>query len=159
MNVPFSIHKAEITDAVALSALILNNAKYFLKPHYSEQQWGVFEQYYSIETLQEKIQNQKVFCAKQNGNIVGTIALDHDYIVGFYTHVDFANKGIGSKLLRYIEEEAKASRLSVLFLASSPVGVDFYLKYGWQVVSALAIDYLGVSFVETVMKKQLSDEN
>ncbi|MGL2986752.1 GNAT family N-acetyltransferase [Flavobacterium sp. RSSA_27] len=152
---PFTIAKAKVIDAEALSVLILNNANFYLKPFYSEQQWAIFKSYYSTEAVQQKILKQKVFCAKQNGSIVGTIALDGNYIVGFYTHVDYAKKGIGSNLLHYIEKEAQAIGHFEIYLASSPVGVAFYLKYGWQIVEELAIDYLGVPFIETKMKKQL----
>lgn len=155
MSEPSFIVKAEVLDAEELSVLILSNASYFLKPYYSKEQWAIFKSYYAIEAIQQKIIHQKVFCAKQNGSIVGTIALDHNYIVGFYTHLAAVQKGIGSSLLQHIERESKTLGFSELFLASSPVGVNFYLKYGWQIVEEISIDYLGVSFIETKMKKQL----
>ncbi|OOV29620.1 hypothetical protein BXU11_07015 [Flavobacterium sp. LM5] len=155
MNVTPTIERVTIKDAAEISDLILNNASFYLRSHYSDAQWRVFKRYYSIETIQQKILKQQMFCAKLGNTIVGTIAIDHDYVVGFYTHVDYANKGIGSKLLRYIEKEAQEMGHSEIYLASSPVGVDFYLKFGWQIVEELAIEYLGVPFVETVMKKRL----
>ena len=155
MNSTLIIERAILDDAAEISDLIINNTTFYLKPHYSDAQWSIFKRYYSIETIQQKILKQQMFCAKLEAKIVGTIALDHDYIVGFYTHVDYAKKGIGSKLLSYIEKEALAIGHFEIYLASSPVGVDFYLKFGWQIVEELAIDYLGVPFVETVMKKQL----
>lgn len=152
---PLTIRLATSTDADVLSKLILNNAKLFLKPYYSTQQWDVFENYYSVETVEQKILTQKVFCAILNGNIVGTIALDKNYVVGFYTHIDAVKKGVGSTLLHFIENEAKAIGISELFLASSPVGVLFYQKHEWQIVEEIAIEYIGVPFIETIMKKQL----
>jgi GNAT superfamily N-acetyltransferase len=150
-----TIERVTLNNAAEISDLIINNASFYLKPHYSDAQWSIFKSYYSIETMQQKIIKQQMFCAKLGNEIVGTIALDHDYIVGFYTHVDYAKKGIGSKLLSYIEKEAQEIGHPEVYLASSPVGVDFYLKFGWQIVEELAIDYLGVPFVETVMKKRL----
>jgi GNAT superfamily N-acetyltransferase len=154
MNLIPIIERVSINKASEISDLIINNASFYLKPHYSDVQWSVFKSYYSIEIIQQKIQKQQMFCAKLENLIVGTIALDQDYIVGFYTHVDYANKGIGSKLLSYIEKEAQQIGHSEIYLASSPVGVDFYLKFGWQIVEELEIDYLGVHFLETVMKKR-----
>lgn len=150
-----TIERVTLSDASDISDLIINNAELYLKPHYSVSQWKIFKSYYSVEALQQKIIKQQMFCAKLEGIIVGTIALDSDYIVGFYTRVDFAKKGIGSKLLSFIEKEANALGYSEIYLASSPVGVDFYLKFGWQVIEELSIDYLGVPFLETIMKKQL----
>jgi predicted N-acetyltransferase YhbS len=150
-----TIERVTLNDAAEISNLIINNASFYLRPHYSDEQWSIFKSYYSIETMQQKILKQQMFCAKLGNAIVGTIALNHDYIVGFYTHIDYTNKGIGAKLLSFIEKEANDLGYSEIYLASSPVGVDFYLKFGWQVVEELAIDYLGVPFVETIMKKQL----
>ncbi|MCZ8228719.1 GNAT family N-acetyltransferase [Flavobacterium sp.] len=155
MNIIPTIERVTLNDAVEISDLIINNASFYLKSHYSDAQWSIFKSYYSIETIQEKIQKQQIFCAKIEDKIVGTIALDHDYIVGFYTHIAYANKGIGSKLLSYIEKEAQQIGHPEIYLASSPVGLDFYLKFGWQIVEELEIDYLGVPFVETIMKKRL----
>jgi GNAT superfamily N-acetyltransferase len=155
MNLTPTIERVSLNDAAEISDLIINNASFYLRPHYSDAQWSIFKSYYSIETIEQNVLKQQVFCAKLGNVIVGTIALDHDYIVGFYTHIDYANKGIGSKLLSYIEKEAQEIGHPEIYLAASPVGVDFYLKFGWQIVEELAIDYLGVSFVETVMKKRL----
>lgn len=155
MNSTPTIEKVTLNDAAEISDLIIKNASFYLKPHYSDAQWGIFKNYYSVESIQQKILHQQMFCAKLGIVIVGTIALDQDYIVGFYIHVAYANKGIGSKLLRYIEKEAQEIGHAEIYLASSPVGFDFYLKFGWQLVEELEIDYLGVPFVETIMKKRL----
>lgn len=155
MNITATIERVSLNDAVEISDLIINNASLYLRSHYSDAQWSIFKSYYSIETIRQKIQKQQMFCAKLGSVIVGTIALDQDYIVGFYTHVAYVNKGIGSKLLRYIENEAQQIGHPEIYLASSPVGLDFYLKFGWQIVEELEIDYLGVPFVETIMKKRL----
>jgi GNAT superfamily N-acetyltransferase len=155
MNSTPTIERVTLNDAAEISDLIIKNASFYLRPHYSDAQWGIFKNYYSVESIQQKILQQQMFFAKLGTVIVGTIALDQDYIVGFYTHVAYVNKGIGSKLLRYIEKEAQEIGHAEIFLASSPVGLDFYLKFGWQLVEELEIDYLGVPFVETIMKKRL----
>ena len=61
------------TDADEISNLILQNASFFLKQYYSDQQWIVFLNYYSPTVVLQNIQNQYVFCAKYDGKIVGTI--------------------------------------------------------------------------------------
>lgn len=156
MKFTISIENALPSDANEISNLVLENATFYLKQHYTDAQWLVFLSYYSVEALLHKIQNQDVFCAKVEGKIVGTIALDKDYIVGFYTHIQFANKGIGSTLLQHIEEFARVDKgYSEILLASSPVGVTFYTKYGWQIIEKVILDYLGVDFEETIMKKWL----
>ncbi len=143
------------TDADEISNLILQNASFFLKQYYSDQQWIVFLNYYSPTVVLQNIQNQYVFCAKYDGKIVGTIALDKNYVVGFYTHVDFVKHGIGCSLLEHLENFAKKLMYREIILASSPIGKEFYIKYGWEIDEETTVYYQGVGFEETIMKKQI----
>lgn len=150
-----TIQIAMPTDADEISNLILQNASFFLKQHYSTQQWLVFLNYYSPSVVLQNIQNQYVFCAKYNGKIVGTIALDKNVVVGFYTHVDFVKQGIGCSLLQHLENFAKKLMYKEIVLASSPIGKKFYIKYGWEIEEEAIVYYQGVGFEETIMKKQI----
>jgi GNAT superfamily N-acetyltransferase len=87
--------------------------------------------------------------------IVGTIALDGEFMVGFYTHVDHLGKGIGSALLRHLEQVAVSKGLDVIRLAASPDSTAFYHKYGFVTLETTVLNYLGVDFEETLMEKVL----
>jgi N-acetylglutamate synthase-like GNAT family acetyltransferase len=152
---PLHIRKAKQHDAKQLSDLICENAKMILKPFYNDLQWTVFIQYYSEYVMLQKIENQIIFCAEIDGSIVGTIALDGDFMVGFYTKVSYLKKGVGSLLLEYLENHALKNNIKTLQLAASPVGVDFYQKKGWRKIKLLNIKYLDVDFEETLMEKDL----
>jgi GNAT superfamily N-acetyltransferase len=156
MNKPL-IRRATQTDAKALSELIVENAAELLRSYYSDEQWEVFIKYYSVEILAEKISSQIIFVAESGNSIVGTIALNDDLVVGFYTRLDFVNNGIGSLLMRYLEDFALSEGIMTLQLASSPLGLTFYLRKGWQRVRDLSVDHYGVTFEETLMIKKLSD--
>jgi N-acetylglutamate synthase-like GNAT family acetyltransferase len=149
------IRNAKTADAKELSELILENARQILKQHYNEQQWNVFIQYYSIEIVKEKIEKQMVFCAVQDQKIIGTIALDEDFVVGFYTRLENINQGVGKLLLAYLENYAKTNGLKKLQLAASPEGLAFYYKKGWQKEKEIAIKYFGIEFEETLMFKEI----
>ncbi|SEW52757.1 GNAT family N-acetyltransferase [Chitinophaga arvensicola] len=149
------IRRAQLTDAAALSELICENAQQLLKPHYSEAQWTIFIQYYSIAVLREKISKQVVFCAEKDGVIVGTVALDGDFVVGFYTRLQQVNQGIGKLLMAHLEAYALSNGLTTLQLAASPEGLAFYAKNGWQYVKDYTFEYYGVGFEETLMQKPL----
>ncbi|RUT72450.1 GNAT family N-acetyltransferase [Flavobacterium cupreum] len=151
------IRKAEITDAKSLSELICENARKILKPHYSEVQWEIFIKYYAVETMATKITTQLVFCAEKDDEIVGTIALDGDFIVGFYTRLQSMNQGIGKLLITSLENHALNSGLTKLQLASTPEGLDFYYKNGWQKVKNFTVNHYGVEFEETLMVKELKN--
>jgi GNAT superfamily N-acetyltransferase len=150
-----SIRNAIISDANEISNMVIDNARVCLRKHYSEEQWSVFLSYYSVEVVVQKIQSQALFCAVFQGVIVGIIALDYDYVVGFYTNINYVNKGIGGKMLQFIENFAKKKGFNTIQLASSPVGFEFYCKHGWQKVEELQVVYYEVGFVETIMIKHL----
>lgn len=149
------IRTAQLSDAKQLSDLICENAEKLLKPHYNTEQWNIFIKYYSAQVLSEKIANQTVFCAERDGQIIGTAALDGDFVVGFYTRLQYVNQGIGKQLMTYLETYAKSKGLTTLQLAASPEGLAFYYKNGWQKVKDFTIEHYGVGFDETLMSKQI----
>lgn len=152
---PFTIRPARPDDAEALSQLMCDNAWVTLAPHYTPVQMDTFLRYYSVEAVAAKIGSQSVFCAEEEGQLIGTIALDGDFVVGFYTHRDYLGRGIGAKLLRHIEAFALSKGLFEIRLSASPVGLAFYYKQGFEKVSDCIFSYLGVDFDETLMRKVL----
>src|SRR5687767_14742825 len=118
MTTEIQIRAAIDSDAEALSKLICENAQAILSPHYNDRQWSIFIKYYSTEVMREKINRQYVFCAELNGLIVGTIALDKDFVVGFYTRLHYLNRGIGKMMMRYLEDFALVKGLSEIQLAA-----------------------------------------
>lgn len=152
------IRKAEITDAKNLSELICENAEKILKQHYNEEQWEIFIRYYSIEAITNKIKSQSVFCAEHDDELVGTIALDGDFVVGFYTKLKSMNQGIGKLLIAHLENYAANKGLEKIQLASSPEALTFYYKNGWQKVKDFIVNYYGVGFEETLMVKELKNK-
>jgi GNAT superfamily N-acetyltransferase len=149
------IRKAQLLDVQELSDLICENAQKILKPHYNNEQWNIFIRYYSEQVLSEKIANQTIFCAERDGQILGTVALDGDFVVGFYTRLQNVNQGIGRQLMTHLEIYAQSKGLTMLQLAASPEGLAFYYKNGWQKVKDFTIEHYGVGFEETLMTKRI----
>ncbi|MBL7727749.1 MAG: GNAT family N-acetyltransferase [Dinghuibacter sp.] len=151
-----NIREAVAGDARAISELVNENALAILRPHYSDEQWEVFIRYYSEQAVLDKIATQTFFCGTMNDQIVGTIALDGNFVVGFYTRVSHLKQGIGKTMMHHLEQFARNAGITELQLAASPEGVPFYLHNGWEKVNNLVMVYLGVGFEETLMKKQLA---
>ncbi len=147
------IQAATQADAKAISALVLRNARETLQPHYTAEQWSVFIQYYAQEAVEEKIRCQDVFVAYDGDRLVGTIALEDFFVLGFYTAADYLGRGVGTALLQYLERHAAAKGLTTLELAASPVAVGFYTQRGWEVVGEEWFEYKGVQFWETRMRR------
>lgn len=150
-----TIQVAGQADAEPLSKLIAANAMTLLRPYYTDAQWNAFMSYYSVEVLHEKIATQQVFYAKLNNELVGTIALDKDFVVGFYTSVHHLGQGIGTRLMSHIELVAKQQGINEIQLAASPAALSFYYKSGWQKVRDIFPHYAGVAFEETLMVKRI----
>lgn len=147
------IRRATLADAPELSVLMCENARVTLGPHYTQQQMDTFLRYYSVEAIEGKIARQQVFCAMSGNVIAGTIALDGDFVVGFYTRLDFLGKGIGARLLHHLEQVARQQGLTHIRLASSPASNSFYVRHGFAEIETKVFNYLGVDFVETLMEK------
>ncbi len=79
----------------------------------------------------------------ESGTLTGTVCLKlHDmesrlelapWLAGLYVAGSWRGKGIGTKLMDAIEEEARGLGFKDLFLYT-PVSESFYLRKGWQVV-------------------------
>jgi N-acetylglutamate synthase-like GNAT family acetyltransferase len=155
MQPSITIRPALIEDAAAISQLVIENANSTLLAHYNAEQWKAFISYYTIEEVEANIKTIKVFCALVDNNIVGTIALDIDFVIGFYTRLQNIGQGVGKHLLTFIENYAANNGIKKLQLAASPAGAAFYLKKGWQIIEELDMFYKDVPFRETLMEKAL----
>jgi N-acetylglutamate synthase-like GNAT family acetyltransferase len=153
-----AIRRANEHDAGELSQMICENAKMTLAPHYSKQQWEIFITYYSADALRTKINQQIIFCAESNGEIIGCGGIDRAFVVGFYTRINFFNRGIGTRVMKHLEAYALERDFKELQLAASPTGLNFYLNHGWQKVKDIIIDHYGVGFEEKLMLKRLTHE-
>lgn len=153
MNLIFQ--KAVVADAEKLSQLICENARITLAPFYTQEQWQSFQLEYSPESMLEKIISQDVYCAMLDGVLAGTVALKEDWVVGVYTSMSHRGRGVGQKLMQFIETLAIEKGFSLLLLAASPVGASFYKKLGWETIAQQNFVYNGVTFEETLMRKKV----
>ena len=74
------------------------------------------------------------FVAELNGKVVGFALLHDSSVRAIYVHPDFQKKGIGSRLLAHLEEEASSKGLHSLQLESSLNARSFYESHGYRVI-------------------------
>jgi GNAT superfamily N-acetyltransferase len=147
-----NIRRAEPADAEILCRLISENAEKTLRRHYSDLQFATFLEYYSEKNWPEKFEKREIFCAVEGEKIVGTIALEGNWVVGFYTDAEFLGRGIGQKMIRFLEKFAREKNLKKLRLTASPAALDFYLKNGFRKKKDVLWSYKNVDFEETLME-------
>ncbi|MCB0663015.1 MAG: GNAT family N-acetyltransferase [Saprospiraceae bacterium] len=149
------IQKAKASDSFAISKILSANTLDGNTNDYSITQRQVWLKYTSVEKIRERILSRPTFCAFGMGQILGTIAIEKNEIVGLYVDPFFHKKGIGSQLLLFIEKFAKSLGLETVSLTATPNSESFYVKKGYQKVGMENIIVDKVIFPEMRMIKML----
>ncbi|MBE5959956.1 MAG: GNAT family N-acetyltransferase [Lachnospiraceae bacterium] len=156
------IEKATITDLDELEHLY-NNLNDYLSTHTNYPGWAK-NVYPTRETAAAGIKEDALYVARESGRIAGTFILRHtpeegyqkadwhidlDYcdILVLYTfavHPDYFGRGIGTKLLTFIQSHAashhiKAIRLDV-YEKNTPA-ISLYQKCGFQYIATVDLGY------------------
>ena len=105
----------------------------------------------------EAMQDCFNFVAVEKGEVVGFVSAEKDgYINRLYTHRDFLNMGIASRLLLKVEHYLYDRGVYNLSLDSSVTAIGFYSKKGFSPSGVSVMKKDGVVFRNTVMKKDIS---
>lgn len=150
-----SIRKATIKDAQRISYLIQKNTE--CNPNnYSKEQIQAWVKYNTSYKIKEQFKDRDIYCAFKNKNLVGTIGLKSNEIVGFYISYYQRGKGIGKKLFNFIESVALQNGFDKLLLTATPSAVNFYKKNGFFKVKTIIVTIDLIDYEEFRMRKILS---
>ena len=83
------------------------------------------------KSLIEKAEKIPLFVYEDNGEIVGTGALDKDEIRTMFVKPGMQGRGIGKEILNFLINKAKSKGLRRVWLGSSPEAEGFYKKQGF----------------------------
>lgn len=150
-----NIRRAHIKDAKKISYLIRKNAEMVEANGYNNAQKKTWADQNKRKSIEEKIKTFPIFCAFQKEQLVGTIGLNKNMLCGMYISYSKRGQGIGNKLVSYLESYAKKKNVRELVLTASPNGYGFYLKNGFKPYGKIELQFDGVKFIETKMKKKL----
>ncbi len=96
------------------------------------------------------------YIAEENGEIVGFGELEVDgHIDCFYCHSKYQRKGIGLKLLNYLENTAKLQGIKRLYTEASITAKPFFQNQGFSVIREQQVERRGVWFKNYVMEKYI----
>lgn len=109
----------------------------------------------SYSNLSRRIKHADMFAMFQNSHILGTIDLNKNEIKGFYVHYLHQGKGIGSKLLDYIENYAREKGIRKLKLDCNQSAYNFYLLKGYKLKRKKEPSGKMIKRVIYVMEKKL----
>ena len=123
--------------------------------NYSIQQINAWKKYNTPSNIEKQLKDRKIFCAFKEGELIGTIALKDNFILGFYVNHLFSRKGIGTKLLTHLEDYAKHNHIQKLYLTSTPSAYKFYLNKRFKPIEKITLSIYGVDFPEVRMEKEI----
>ncbi len=122
---------------------------------YTKKQIAAWKKYTTPSKIKRQINDRLIFCAFKNNKLIGTVALQGNFVVGFYVGYSIRKSGIGTKLLNHLEEYAKQNKIKKLYLTSTPSAFEFYKKRGFTAKRKVIIEIFGVDYEEVEMEKVL----
>jgi putative acetyltransferase len=109
------------------------------------------------EWAERKFPTRTTFVADDEGIIAGFGELeDNGHVDCFYCHHAYQRRGVGSAILRRIEDKARTLRLTRLFTEASITARPFFEIRGFAVVRWQTVICRDVEFANFVMEKTLT---
>lgn len=97
---------------------------------------------------------KKPFVAIIDGHVAGFMELDSDgHIDCTYTHPRFQGMGIASALYEHLLLEARARKISRLYVEASFIAKQFFERRGFSVVKENTLEKNGVTLINFSMEK------
>ncbi|MEK6891294.1 MAG: GNAT family N-acetyltransferase [Nanoarchaeota archaeon] len=144
--------KAKIGDAKEISILRKNTIKKVNGWNLKKEEIIYLMNRNNPKIIMEKIKKRDMFCLISNKKIIGTVDLHDGEIGSVYVHYKFVRKGIGTKIMDFIEDYAKKKGIKVVHLKSAKQAKSFYLKRGYKLIKKIKNDKGLVNFY---MEKKL----
>lgn len=91
----------------------------------------------SIKNIKSSIKDSKVYVIKDKKKIIATITLINGLIKRFYVKNGYAKNGIGSFLLKKIENKQKKLKPNIITLYCNSRALKFYLKKDYSIKSII----------------------
>ena len=89
---------------------------------------------HSPEMLIENSQKKQIFVAVEKNDIIGTASLDENWIGGMFVDPKVHKKGIGTRLITFLEKRARKNGYKFVQLGASLTAYEFYQKKGYKKV-------------------------
>ena len=117
----------------------------------TKKQVDYLSNYFSVKNIRDSLKDTSIYVALLGEKIVATGSLCEGRIKSFFVNPSYHKKGIGSKLVKYLEGILKKNGYSSVFLRSSKYAVGFYKKLGFKEAEKINSPEVGEV---TVMKKK-----
>jgi GNAT superfamily N-acetyltransferase len=118
-------------DAAAVSELIRTTMRVSNTQDYPIERLQPLINYFSPEKVLQLSAERVCFVALDDGQIIGTAALEGIELSTFFVHPKEQGRGIGTLLLQALEADARTAGIPRLTVDASITGVPFYERQGY----------------------------
>ncbi len=128
------IRKATKKDARKISILRRKTLREVNKNDYPQEHLNFLINENSTQGIIKKMDERETFCMWENKILLGTVELKGDKILGLFIKSSEVGKGLGSKLMDFIEDYARSKKIKQVRLYSTKFAFNFYKKRGYRLV-------------------------
>lgn len=130
----FRIREARPADALKIRNVHVASIRGLCAKDYTPEEIGAWTAGMRPAVYREAItsQEESIFVAEVRDRLVGFASLRGEEVRAVYVHPRFARQGVGSRLLRAVEQKAESLGLGKLRLHSSLTAAAFYRKHGYR---------------------------
>ncbi len=152
-----NIRKYNTADCAEIIALFYNTVHTINIKDYTKSQVDAWTGNTIDEVEWNKsLSSHTTFVTEENNVIVGFGDMDGSgYIYRLFSHKDYQNKGIATKILSKLEHQAKLHGIFVFTTHASITAKPFFENRGYCVVAKNKVFRNNVELVNFIMKKQL----
>lgn len=129
-----TIRKARQIEKRAIWEIHVRAVREICKSHYSERELQIWTNVLKPDRYEEQIRKGPFYVAVEGERIIafGNLNQETAEIEALYVHPDHARRGVGIRILRALESEARDLGLKLLRLTSSLNAVSFYEMAGYR---------------------------
>ena len=123
-------------DADAVSHIIRMTLRVSNAADYAFERLQPLIDYFSPAKVEEINRTRTCWVTEEDGQLVATAGLEDDEVVTFFVLPAYQGLGIGSALLRSLEDYARDQGVTELKVNASVTGMPFYARHGYRRIGA-----------------------
>ncbi|MFI7212296.1 GNAT family N-acetyltransferase [Micromonospora maritima] len=132
MTTTVTIRDFRPDDGEALSALVVRCLREVNSRDYPAELIDRMCDHFSPDRFRRLGRERRVYVAERDGRVVGTVSRDGNKVYTMFVDPDAHGGGIGRRLMRHVENLARAEGHEFMETGASITGHGFYQRIGYQ---------------------------